>query len=500
MEVAVMETIAMQKISMKTRPAAKVAGERDARGHRHELTSVPTSRTSSRTAQIAVQDRIAAGKALRDELPRARHAEWKKNSARKDPVEVLHAADADRLPDLVPIRYGRMLQSPFAFYRGAAGVMAADLARTPSTGIRVQTCGDCHLLNFGGFATPERNVVFDINDFDETLPGPWEWDIKRLVASFILAARSIGQSDAKGREAVMTCSGSYRNSLRHFSEMNPLKVWYGRETWDDLIKLLPPARRRIVRDRVAKALKQGGSEVEFPKLAGVVGGQVVIRDAPPLIFHPQSTHAPAFKATIDQTLAAYRDTLADDHRVLLDRYRVVDEAIKVVGVGSVGRRCWIALLMSATNDPLFLQFKEAVASVLEPFAGRSVYAHHGQRAVMGQRLMQPASDLFLGWMTGPNGRHFYVRQLRDAKIKPLVDTFDAETLSIYAKACGLVLARAHAKSGDPGMISGYLGKSDQFDEAMADFAVAYADQAERDHAALKAAVRHGKVAAYQEVV
>ena len=450
------------------------------------------------TQLVPVADRMAAGKALRDKLPRAKHAAWKPPAGRADPVKLLRATDADRLPELVPIRYGRMLQSPFAFFRGSAGLMAADLAKTPVTGIGVQACGDCHLMNFGGFATPERNVVFDINDFDETLPAPWEWDVKRLAASFVLAARSIGLSDAKGRAAVMACIGAYRAALQDYAEATPLALWYGRLTSEDLIALLPARHRAAVRDRVAKAVKRAGSEMDFPKLADMVGGQAAIRDTPPLIFHPEAARAPEFKGVLDRVFADYRETLADDRRLLLDRYRVVDAAIKVVGVGSVGRRCWIALLMSVSNDPLFLQFKEAVPSVLEPYAGKSVYAHHGQRCVMGQRLMQPASDLFLGWVTGPAGRHFYVRQLRDAKIKPMVEAFNAELLSLYGKACGSVLARAHAKSGDPALISGYLGKSDEFDEAMAGFAVAYANQAERDHAALKAAVRRGKVAAYLE--
>lgn len=450
------------------------------------------------TQLVPVVERMVAGKVLRDEVPRALHARWKKPVKREDPIALLRAGDAERLQELVPIRYGRMLQSPFAFFRGSAGVMAADLASTPHSGIRVQACGDCHLVNFGGFATPERNVVFDMNDFDETLPGPWEWDVKRLVASFILAARSIGLSDARGRDAVLACSSAYRKSLRDYAQTSPLKLWYGRLTSEDFVDLLPERHRDMVRDRVDKAVKRAGSEMDFPKLAKMVGGQTAIRDAPPLIFHPEAARAPEFKGVLDRVFADYRATLPDDRRVLLDRYRVVDAAIKVVGVGSVGRRCWIALLMSASNDPLFLQFKEAVASVLEPYAGESAYPHHGQRCVMGQRLMQPASDLFLGWVTGPAGRHFYVRQLRDAKIKPMVETFDGEMLSLYGKACGSVLARAHAKSGDPALISGYLGKSDEFDQAMADFAVAYANQAERDHAALKAAVRRGAVPAYLE--
>lgn len=466
---------------------------------RAENADIPRPAASGAAAHTHSHDeRATAGKALRDRLPRALHAAWKRSETRTDPIVLLQAADADRLPDLVPIRYGRMLQSPFAFYRGSAGVMAADLAGTPATGIKVQACGDCHLMNFGGFATPERNVIFDINDFDETLPAPWEWDVKRLVTSFVLAARSLGLSDPEGRDAAVTCARSYRKHLRQYAEMHPLQVWYTQVTSDDFMQLLPKARQSLVRQKVDKAIERGGSEMDFPKLAGMVGGRLSIRDTPPLIFHPEETRNPEFQGVLDEAFAAYRETLAEDRRVLLDRYRIVDAAIKVVGVGSVGRRCWIALMMSASNEPLFLQFKEAVESVLEPYAGKSAFAQHGQRVVMGQRLMQPASDLFLGWLIAPGGKHYYVRQLRDAKIKPLVETFDDELLVLYAKACGWVLARAHAKASDVSTISGYLGSSDQFDEAVGDFAMAYADQAERDHAALKAAVRKGKIIAYQE--
>jgi uncharacterized protein (DUF2252 family) len=453
------------------------------------------------TELLPIEDLLAAGKALREKVPRTAHAEWRKNSHRVDPIRILRAGDEGRLQELVPIRYGRMLESPFAFYRGSAAVMASDLAKTPVTGIRVQACGDCHLVNFGGFATPERNIIFDINDFDETLPGPWEWDVKRLVASFILAARSNGLTDAQGRDAAAAAARSYRKTLRAFTEMNPLEVWYARVTVLDVLATVPKARRLRTQARIDKALARAGSELDFPKLASVVGGHISIRDTPPLIFHPEVTHAPDFQGLITKVFLAYRESLSDDLRVLLDQYRVVDAAIKVVGIGSVGRRCWIALLMSAKNDPLFLQFKEAVPSVLEPYAGKSVYPHHGQRVVQGQRMMQPSSDLFLGWVTvrtpiGP--RQFYVRQLRDAKIKPMVESFDAEIMSVYAKACGRVLARAHAKTGGQASIAGYLGNSDQFDEAMADFAVAYADQAERDYAALKTAAKNGKINVYRE--
>jgi uncharacterized protein (DUF2252 family) len=434
------------------------------------------------------------GKRLRDIVPRRAHSAWKKPADRGDPVVQLQASDQERLPELLPVRYGRMLVSPFTFFRGAAGVMASDLAATPVSGLRVQACGDCHLLNFGGFATPERNIIFDINDFDETLPAPWEWDVKRLAASFVLAARSVGLSDADGRDAAVAATRSYRKRLAEYARMSPLEIWYSSIGIDDFLSLVSdPARRKQVQRRVAKATEASGSALDYPRMAGMVGGQIHIRDAPPLIFHPEEAHAPGFRAMIEPVLAAYRETLPDDRRALLDRYRLVDAAIKVVGIGSVGRACWIGLFMSAGNDPLFLQFKEARESVLEPYAGRSVYPHHGQRAVMGQRLMQPASDVFLGWLTGPAGRQFYVRQLRDAKIKPAIETFDAEYLRVFGEACGWSLARSHAKSGDAWTISGYLGAKGQFDAAMGRFALAYADQAEADHAALKRAVRAGKV-------
>jgi len=420
-------------------------------------------------------------------------ADWRAHGERADPVAILRAADATRQPDLVPLRYGRMLQSPFAFYRGSAGVMAADLARTPVTGIKVQVCGDCHLMNFGGFATPERRLIFDINDLDETLPAPWEWDVKRLVASFVLAARSNGLSDADGRDAAVACARSYRRKMRDFAEMDVLDVWYARLDDTTLLAMLPQDRKAMVSKRIAKATARGSSELVFPKLVEQAGGQARIHDAPPTIFHADASHSAGNLDLVRETFAKYRETLAANRRVLFDRYRLVDAAVKVVGIGSVGTLCMVALMMSVADHPLFLQMKQANASVLEAYAGKSVYAQHGQRVVEGQRLMQPSSDLFLGWATGPEGRHFYVRQLRDVKLSPLVETYDAEMLAIYAQACGWVLARAHAKAGDPWAISGYLGKNTQFDEAMGKFALAYADQAERDHAALRAAVRAGTV-------
>ncbi len=443
---------------------------------------------------------MQAGKRLRDTVPRASHSVWKKPSGRADPIEQLQASDTERLPELVPVRYGRMLASPFTFFRGAAGIMAADLAATPSTDLRVQACGDCHLLNFGGFATPERNIIFDINDFDETLPAPWEWDVKRLAASFVLAARSNGLSDRDGSDAAVAATCSYRKRLADYAGMSPLEVWYASIDYKDFLSLVTdPTRKKQAKRNIAKAqLRSAGSELDYPQLAGMVSGHLHIREAAPLIFHPEMARDQDFMARLEAILVTYRDTLPDERRALFDRYRLVDAAIKVVGIGSVGRRCWIGLFMSAGNDPLFLQFKEARASVLEPYAGRSIYPHHGQRVVIGQRLMQPASDVFLGWLSGEKGNQLYARQLRDAKIKPRVETFDAETLLIYAEACGWALARSHAKAGDTLLISGYLGKSNDFDTAIGRFALAYADQMEADHGALKRAVRAGKVQVLQE--
>ena len=447
---------------------------------------------------LSMRERMARGKALRTKQPRSSQAVWRRPDHRPDPIGILKAGDEGRVPELVPIRYGRMLASPFAFYRGSAAIMAADLGSLPTTGLRVQACGDCHLMNFGGFATPERRVLFDINDFDETLPAPWEWDVKRLVTSFVLAARSLDLSGGEARQAALTCARSYREHLIDYAAMHPLDLWYARVTDQDVLNAVPDRLKGRLKARIEKAAKQSGSDIDFPKLADVVGGRMAIRDAPPLIYHPALARQEGFQQVVERTLSAYRETLSEDRRALLDEYEPLDAALKVVGVGSVGRQCWIVLLMSASNDPLFLQLKEAVPSVLEAYAGASVYAHHGQRVVMGQRLSQPASDLFLGWVTGDAGVHYYVRQLRDVKIKPLVETFDAETLMVYAKMCGWVLARAHSKGGAGCEIAGYLGWSEAFDDAMGDFATAYADQAERDHAALKAEVRKGTISAFME--
>jgi uncharacterized protein (DUF2252 family) len=453
--------------------------------------STPQARQREHPASLTPDERRAAGKLLRERVPRDAHRAWRAHSNRTDPIDILRAADVTRQQDLVPLRYGRMLQTPFTFYRGSAGVMAADLAQSPTTGIHVQCCGDAHLMNFGGFATPERNLIFDVNDLDETLPAPWEWDVKRLAASFVLAARANGLPDAAGRDAAISCAHSYRRTLSEFSRTDVLETWYSRLDEDAYLAMLPKSQRTVVKKRIAKATARSSHELVFPKLAERDGEILRISDTPPTIFHAEDSRSTGYMDMVASVLGKYRDTLSEDRRVLFDRYRLVDVATKVVGIGSVGTLCMVALMLSTADHPFFLQVKEANASVLEAYAGKSAYSHHGERVVQGQRLMQPASDLFLGWATGPKGRHFYLRQLRDVKLSPLVETYDAELLSIYASACAWVLARAHAKAGDPWVMSAYLGSNDDFDAAIGKFALAYADQAERDHAALKRAVAAG---------
>jgi uncharacterized protein (DUF2252 family) len=392
-----------------------------------------------------------------------------------------------------------MVRTPFTFYRGAALNMAADLAVTPTTGLRVQACGDCHLLNFGDFATPERRVIFDVNDFDETLPAPWEWDVKRLAASFVIASRNNGFSRARAKDTVLACVRSYREHMAEYSELPVLDVWYASI---DVEKVLPTFKDKEARLRhrkmLAKARHRSVLEHDFPKLAAKAGKAPIIKEDPPLIYHPHERGVEELLTRARAALAEYRESVQDDRRVLIDRFELKDIAIKVVGVGSVGTFCAVTLFMAGEEDPLFLQVKEARASVLEAYAGKSIYPNHGQRVVNGIRLMQSASDIFLGWTKGKLGRHFYIRQLRDMKIGPLVELFTPSVMTRYAEICGWTLARAHARSGAPAKISGYLGKSDAFDEAIARFAAAYADQSERDHAALKKAVRAGRVEVVDE--
>ncbi|MFL9936649.1 DUF2252 domain-containing protein [Paraburkholderia sp. RL18-103-BIB-C] len=440
-------------------------------------------------------ERLAAGQALRDRVPRSSHADWTPSAQRRDPIEVLEESNQDRLPELVPIRYGRMLRSPFTFLRGSAALMAYDLATTPSTGLEVQACGDCHLLNFGLFATPERNLVFDLNDFDETLPAPWEWDLKRLAVSVAVAGRDGHVSDADSGKAVLECVRAYREHLRDYSRMNPLEVWYTRLDMNTLIAMAPDEKVKKTRQQLADKARQRVVENLFPKIAGEVAGRRRLVDQPPLLFHVSD---PGFEERVREALADYRQSLSDERRVLLDRYHLEDFAVKVVGIGSVGTRCFIGLFFDEEDHPLILQFKEERRSVLEPYAGKSHYDNQGQRVVMGQRLMQSSSDIFLGWLRGQRGYDFFVRQLRDMKMSAPAEEVSPAQLKRYAGLCGWTLARAHAKSGDATTISGYLGKGDAFDEAIGAFALAYADQTERDHAALVKAVHAGRLEALVE--
>ena len=443
-------------------------------------------------------ERYAMGEALRKKCSRSSHAEWTPSAKRPDPVQLIAEGDKGRIPQLVPLRHGRMLESPFTFYRGAALNMAADLATTPTTGVYVQACGDAHLVNFRGFATPERQINFDIHDLDETLPAPWEWDLKRLATSFVLACRENGLDQTSADDAVLACARSYREHMADFSEMRALDVWYTRLDPEILFSLIkdPKERKNVqkrVEKRIAKETERTALEHDFPKLAQATGEQITLLDNPPTIYHMGKDDQGEFEVAVREGFARYRDTLADDRRVLLDRFELKDIAIKVVGVGSVGTYCAVMLLMAAENDPLFLQLKEARASVLEAYAGKSAYSNHGQRIVIGHRLMQSASDIFLGWTSGRHGRQFYVRQLRDAKMKPMVEDFSAGDFIVFAEWCGFSLARSHARSGDASVIAGYLGEADTFDKAIAGFSKAYAEQTERDHAALKKAARKGKL-------
>lgn len=449
------------------------------------------------THTLSIAERRALGKQARQQTPREAHAGWSPPPDRADPIDLLIANSQGRVEELVPIRYGRMLASPFAFYRGAAAIMASDLATTPNSGFNVQACGDCHLLNFGGFATPERNILFDINDFDETSVAPWEWDVKRLVASFVIAGRANGFKANDCREAARLAAERYRSRMAEVSELPTLTAWYEAIDLDEVLDSAPDKENaRFYRKKLATAQDASVREKEFAKLAHEGGYPARIIDQPPLIYHYGDLRDQEFRAGLETAFYLYKASLSAELHVLLDRYQIVDAAFKAVGVGSVGTFCGIVLLMSG-DDPLFLQFKEARQSVLEPYAGASPYAHPGQRVVAGQRLMQAASDMFLGWTYGQNIRKvpFYLRQLRDAKIKPVVEIMKPNNLHNYAQLCGNVLARAHARSGDPVVLSNYMGKSGTFAEAMADFAVAYADQNEQDYQALVTAVRDGRLQA-----
>ena len=459
---------------------------------------------------LTVDERREIGKAARERLPRSAHAEYTPPAARVDPVATLRGEDVTRVPELVPIRYGRMLTSSFAFYRGSAVLMANDLGANQHSQLITQLCGDAHLSNFGGFAAPDRRLVFDINDFDETHPGPWEWDVKRLAASVAIAGRSLGHTTKQRSATVRACAAAYRLRMRELAEMGNLELWHTRMEVDKAAELLDPKRDADAIKRLnkmeAKAYTKDSLR-DFAKLTHLVDGEPRIISAPPLIVPMEElvegVEHQQINELMSRLLAEYRGTLLNDRRHLLEQYRMVHVARKVVGVGSVGTRVWILLLLGRDdNDPLFLQVKEAGQSVLEPLTGPSEYASAGQRVIAGQRLMQAAPDILIGWQnaTGYDGveREFYLRQLKDWKVSAKVETMTPRILELYAELCGRVLARAHARAGDRIAIAAYLGKSDAFDRAIAEFAEKYAEQNEADFSLLQAAeadgsleVRHG---------
>jgi uncharacterized protein (DUF2252 family) len=472
----------------------------------------PPFASAWRRMHLTVDQRVARGRAARAEAPRSAHGRWTAPADRPDPVALLEEQAASRVPQLVPIRYGRMLISPFTFYRGGALIMASDLAATPVSGVTVQLCGDAHLSNFGLFGTPERQMIFDINDFDETLPGPWEWDVKRLSASFEIMGRDRGFSPADRRAVVMAGVAEYRDRMRQAAGMGALAAWYDHLEAGMLLKLV---RQEVQVKRVTKAealaferdvnkARTRDNTRVFTKRAAEVDGELRIVADPPLIIPIEDLVTPGSEwedpvPLIKKLLSTYRSTLGD-HPHPVEEYRYVHTAYKMVGVGSVGTRCYIMLMLGRDhNDPLFLQTKEAQASVLERFAGKSTYRHHGQRVVAGQRLMQAATDIFLGWirMKGLDGvtRDYYVRQFHDWKGSADVDSMLVPGATLYARLCAATLARAHARWGDRIAIASYLGKGDAFDRAIADFSVAYADQNEKDYEAFAAAVKSGRLTA-----
>jgi uncharacterized protein (DUF2252 family) len=444
------------------------------------------------------EERMAAGKAHRQVVPRSSLGEYTPAADRPDPIAMLAKTNEGRMAQLIPLRHGRMMPSPFTFLRGAAAAMAFDLGHSPSTELRVQLCGDCHLLNFGGYGTPERNFLFDIVDYDETSPGPFEWDVKRLAASFHVAGRSLSHAESVCAEAAEASACSYRERIAEFAQMKTMEVWYAHIDEDMLLDLAENGQqKKRIAQGIAKARERGGDKLLKKISEFADDGKPRFKDIPPTLFHPDKEDH--FAGEIRGLLRKYRASLSDERRMLLDRFHVADVCMKVVGVGSVGTRCAILFMTADEDDHLILQLKEARTSVLEQFAGKSRFGHSGQRVVIGQRLMQAASDLFLGWASTESGQQFYVRQLRDMKGSVDVEGFSDAGLIGFAAMCGWALARAHAKAGAAAVISGYLGKGDVFDRAIARFAKSYADQTDQDYQAMVKAVRTGKLTAATEV-
>ncbi|MGB0098224.1 MAG: DUF2252 domain-containing protein [Solirubrobacteraceae bacterium] len=471
-------------------------------------TAAGETKPTAAVPHLSVAERVARGKAARNEVPRSSHATFEPLPTRADPVELLQRQAKTRVPELVPIRYGRMLVSPFTFYRGAAMIMAHDLAGTPQSGLNVQCCGDAHLSNFGVFASPERALVFDLNDFDETLPGPWEWDVKRLAVSMLIAARDNGFHAKEQNQIVLDTVGRYRTAIADFAGMKNLELWYSHLDIESVMQEYASQFKPKMVKRGEKTLAKArtkDSMTAFSKLTHVVDGKARIVDESPLIVPIDQLAAGQGREKLfeglHQLLRDYRETLEFDRRVLLEQFELTDFARKVVGVGSVGTRAWIGLLLGRDGqDPLFLQMKEAEASVLEELLGPSEFSNHGERVVVGQRLMQATSDIFLGWLhvdAGLDGkpRDFYGRQLKDWKGSAEIEQMVPKAMATYGKLCGWTLARAHARSGDRIAIAAYLGNGDSFDSAILEFSKAYAEQNERDYQALAAAVKAGKIKA-----
>jgi uncharacterized protein (DUF2252 family) len=449
--------------------------------------------TERRVSAVSRLDRRKRGKALREKCPRTAQSEWKSRGRSHDPIKWLEESDKDRIAGLIPVKYQRMAESPFKFFRGAAIIQARDLAKARVSGITTQACGDCHLLNFGGFASPERTLVFDINDFDETFSGPWEWDMKRLGASLVLAARDRRFPKSVADDAARAAAASYRNWMSEFAEMNVLDAHYAQVSIDAVKHYFRNDGDVVTRLlKVQKRAASQNSEAVIPKLTAVVNGRLRIKDKPPVIYHVQ-LNSREFDERNQDHIEQYRKTLLPDRLSLFNRYRFQDAAIKVVGVGSVATRCFLALFVADDDEPLFLQVKEARRSVLESPRGKSRFTHQGFRVVCGQRLMQAASDIFLGWFRSARGHNYYVRQFRDMKVCADPESFRPDTLVAYARLCGWALARAHAKAGDAATIAGYLGPGDQFDIALSKYSQAYANQAERDFELFQRAIRSGRL-------
>jgi uncharacterized protein (DUF2252 family) len=449
-----------------------------------------------------IQERHDRGKALREQVTHKSHATWTPSPSRPDPINMLQEHDQNRLKHFLPIKYGRMLESPFAFMRGAAAVMAADLATTPVTGLKAQLCGDAHLLNFGIFATPERKLVFDINDFDETYPGPWEWDLKRLATSAVLAGREREFDDIANRKLALAVNIYYRGTMANLAQMPFMDVWYYEMEVDEVLKVFERSSKKDLKSaqKIVRKARVNTEEHTFEKLTEVVGGRRRIRNDPPLLVRLSETVAEGQKAWIteqdvEKLFQDYVNSLTEERRQLLSHFRISSGALRIVGIGSVGTRCLILLLEGATKeDALILQLKEADKSVLEPYVAKRDYASQALRVVIGQKLMQATSDIFLGWTEDPlTGIQYYWRQFRDMKGSFDLDSLDKAGLETYLKVCSVCLARAHARTGDAACISGYIGKNEAFSEAITDFALAYADQTESDYRALKEAVKSGRI-------